>query len=94
MNSPYPAARACTGDYERLRGWVTGQGSGLTTPRGLALLLRQGLPAWVRAWSPPVTRAVRVEATRPADAAPGIHRSVATELTTILAGMVLAATRS
>jgi len=94
VTGPYPAVHACTAEYERLRGWVTGKEAGLTTPRGLALLLRQGLPAWLRAWSPPATRVRRVEATRPADLASGLHQPVAAELTTILAGMVLAATRS
>ena len=37
--------------YEALRAAATGQGP-CDTPRGLTLLLSQGLPAWMRAWSP------------------------------------------
>jgi hypothetical protein len=45
-----PAHELCAG-YEALRAASTG--SVVTeTPRGLALLLAQGMPAWMRAWSP------------------------------------------
>jgi hypothetical protein len=37
--------------YEALRAAATGQGL-CDTPRGLTLLLSQGLPAWMRAWTP------------------------------------------
>ncbi|HET9061107.1 MAG TPA: hypothetical protein VFN61_14405 [Acidimicrobiales bacterium] len=37
--------------YEALRAVATGQGP-CGTPRGLTLLLSQGLPAWVRSWAP------------------------------------------
>ena len=37
--------------YEELRSQVTGEYSSIATPRGLALLLRCGLPAWISAWT-------------------------------------------
>ncbi|HTW10515.1 MAG TPA: hypothetical protein VME46_23630 [Acidimicrobiales bacterium] len=38
--------------YEALRAAATGQGP-CNTPRGLALFLSQGLPAWMLSWTPP-----------------------------------------
>lgn len=37
--------------YEALRAAATGHGL-CDTPRGLTLFLSQGLPAWMRAWTP------------------------------------------
>jgi hypothetical protein len=37
--------------YEALRAAATGQGL-CDTPRGWTLFLSQGLPAWMRAWTP------------------------------------------
>jgi hypothetical protein len=45
-----PADELCSG-YEALRAAATGWASS-ETPRGLALLVAQGLPAWIRAWNP------------------------------------------
>jgi len=45
-----PADALCAG-YEALRAAATGSAV-CDTPRGLALLLAQGLPAWMRAWAP------------------------------------------
>ena len=45
-----PTDELCSG-YEALRAAATGSAP-TETPRGLALLLAQGLPAWIRAWSP------------------------------------------
>lgn len=45
-----PADEMCAG-YETLRAAATGQVV-CDTPRGLTLMLSQGLPAWMRAWSP------------------------------------------
>jgi len=44
------AAELCAG-YEVMRARATGT-SPSETPRGLALFLTQGLPAWIRAWTP------------------------------------------
>ncbi len=41
--------------YEALRAQATGQ-LPATTPRGLALCLRAGLPAWMKAWTPSASR--------------------------------------
>ena len=48
--STRPADELCAG-YEALRAAATGS-LACDTPRGLALLLSQGLPAWMRAWRP------------------------------------------
>ena len=45
-----PADELCAG-YETLRATATGSPI-CDTPRGLALFLAQGLPAWMRAWAP------------------------------------------
>jgi len=44
------ADELCAG-YEALRAVATGAAVS-ESPRGLALLLAQGLPAWMQAWSP------------------------------------------
>jgi hypothetical protein len=49
MSSPL-TDELCAG-YESLRAAAAGSAV-CDTPRGLALLLAQGLPAWMRAWSP------------------------------------------
>ena len=44
--------------YEELRFHATGKNSLDATPRGLALFLHQGMPAWISAWSrcaPPIS---------------------------------------
>ena len=41
------------GRYEELRAQATGGNRCLFTPRGLALFLRAGMVAWIRAWSEP-----------------------------------------
>lgn len=45
-----PADELCTA-YEALRAVATGSVVS-EAPRGLALLLAQGLPAWMQAWAP------------------------------------------
>lgn len=47
--------------YEELRSQATGKNSLGATPRGLALFLHQGMPAWISAWSrcaPPIRTAM------------------------------------
>ena len=44
-------AEDLTAAYEALRAQATGQVPA-TTPRGLALCLRAGLPTWMKAWTP------------------------------------------
>jgi len=61
---------------------------------GLALLLTRGLPAWLAALATlvPHRPAAPPGATGPAAAAPRVPSAVRAELTTVLAGMVLACT--
>ena len=47
--SARPAGELCSG-YEALRAAAAGSVVS-ETPRGLALFIEQGLPAWMRAWS-------------------------------------------
>ena len=53
--SAVPSADDIEAGYEALRTQAMG-GRPVESPRGLALVLTRGLPAWVRAWavSPPV----------------------------------------
>lgn len=74
-----------TDDYEALRkDALAGCGRG----HGLALLLREGMAAWIRAWScapgpaPGVARPVRAE--------PGLPAGVRSEVVSVLASMALA----
>lgn len=78
-----PADELCAG-YEALRAAATG--SPVTdTPRGLALLLAQGLPGWVRAWSPlPATQPIVPAGARPAVA--GLAGEMVRVLTEIALG--------
>lgn len=48
--SARPTDELCAG-YEALRAAATGSAAS-DTPRGLALLLAQGVPAWMAAWAP------------------------------------------
>lgn len=48
--SGHPPDDLCAG-YEALRAAATGSAVS-DTPRGLTLLLAQGLPAWMQAWVP------------------------------------------
>lgn len=48
--SGHPPDDLCAG-YEALRATATGSAVS-DTPRGLMLLLAQGLPAWMQAWAP------------------------------------------
>ena len=67
--------------YEALRAAASGQHA-CDTPRGLSLLQTQGLPAWMRAWSPlPPPRPVLPSEQRPVT--PGV------EVVRVLTEMVL-----
>lgn len=69
--------------YEALRAAASGQ-QACDTPRGLSLLQSQGLPAWMRAWSPlPPPRAVVPSEQRPVTA------GVGTDVVRVLTEMVL-----
>jgi hypothetical protein len=69
--------------YEALRAAASGQHA-CDTPRGLTLLQAQGLPAWMRAWSPlPPPRPVVAGEQRP------LAAGVGTEVVRVLTEMVL-----
>jgi len=82
MSGP-PTDELCAG-YETLRA-VAASSAVCDTPRGLALLLTQGLPAWMRAWSPlpPPAPIARCEE-RPL--APGVGGEVVRVLTEMALG--------
>ena len=70
--------------YEALRAAATGEGP-CGTPRGLTLLLNQGLPAWVRAWSP-LPPALPVPPADPPPTAAGAGSEVVRVLTEMALG--------
>ncbi len=75
--------------YEALRAQATGECPGITTPRGLALLLRQGMPTWMSAWSDcvPVTRTTATRSTN--DKGNGLLGSLHSEVAMLLVSMAL-----
>jgi hypothetical protein len=74
-------------DYEQLRSAVLDQPRGSVLPPGLALFLRQGMTAWMRAWTG-CSRENQGEASCPLPAG-RLSLSVRTEMTLILAGIIL-----
>jgi hypothetical protein len=78
----FPAQR-----YEELRSAALGVATAAASGRGLALLMRQGMAAWMRAWASCV-------APRPSPVEPGKQAkppAVCPELVTVLAQMAMAA---
>ena len=75
--------------YEALRAQATGECPGIATPRGLALLLRRGMVAWMLAWSDcvPVTRTTVTRTTN--DKGTGLLGSLHSEVAVLLASMAL-----
>jgi hypothetical protein len=70
MTPPEWDGRALTARYEDLRRWALAPDGALPHPRGLALLVQLGVPAWMRAWTtrlPP--RPAAAEGPRPRAAA-------------------------
>jgi len=74
-------------DYEQLRSDVLDQPRRSVPTPGLALFLRQGMTAWMRAWAS-CRREQLSEPSAPL-AAVILSFSVRTEMTSILAGMIL-----
>lgn len=60
MNEPLPSG-VLTLAYEALRADATGP-LPATTPRGLALFLTAGCPAWIRTWKPWAATVPRIPA--------------------------------
>jgi hypothetical protein len=78
-----PADELCAG-YEALRAAATGQ-MVCEMPRGLTLMLSQGLPAWMRAWTPlPPARPIVTAGQRPV--ATGVGADVVRLLTEMALG--------
>ena len=95
MTAPTEDSPASARLYEAMRQrWLGGQDEALGNSRaGLAVLLRQGVAAWVGAWSLPLQRAEAPspgapEATRGGTLLPEPSRA---EMVTVLATMVWAA---
>lgn len=85
--TPHPVADI-TRAYEALRAQAIGEATG-SGPRGLALILDQGVAAWIRAWSWTARTAVATIASPPASASDPAHA----ELASVLAEMALATRR-
>ncbi len=76
--------------YEELRAQTTGEYRCIATSRGLALLLRHGMPGWMLAWSDcvPVTRTTATISTN--DKGNGKLGSLHSEVAMLLVSMALA----
>lgn len=74
-------------DYEQLRSDALDQRRRSVPTPGLALFLRQGMTVWMRAWAS-YSRESQSEPSSPL-AADRLSLSVRTEMTLILAGMIL-----
>ena len=83
----YQAANEMVADYEQLRSDVLDQRRRSVPTPGLVLFLRQGMTAWMRAWAS-CSRGNKSEPNAPL-AAGMLSLSVRTEMTLILAGMIL-----
>jgi hypothetical protein len=88
MNNPFSADDLAAG-YEALRAAVVGS-KPTESPKGLALLLAQGLPGWIRAWTTPAVPRSPVAATRRAESA----AAPSSEVVRLLAEMALGQRRS
>lgn len=74
--------------YEQLRKDALSSAAALCPAPGLALFLRKGMAAWMRAWSPCVQNAAPETVPRP-DTPPPCPLDVRTQLAGILACMIL-----
>lgn len=81
------APREWTARYEQLRWDALNRGSGVSSGIGLAVFLRQGLRAWILAYSRVVTPSVSQFA--PPAPVSGLPFDVGTQAVLILAGMLL-----
>ena len=83
--------------YEALRREALCRHRGLERGHGLALFLSQGMIAWMKALAtlqPPRSTSSVPTIPGPLPCHPKLSRSICSELTTVLAGMVLACRRS
>jgi hypothetical protein len=86
MSSIPASGSSLTSHYEELRAWVMGRSHPVMRPTGLVLVLRQGVPAWITAWS--------IWLSSPSDTAPAVVHSAGEApvpdraITAILASMI------
>lgn len=78
------SAEALVGAYEALRQQATEQGSSSHRELGLALLMRQGVAAWLQAYRQAIPKSAPQS-----DAAMALPPGIRGDLTLILAGMAL-----
>lgn len=87
MSPPGLDRQALAARYEDLRRWVLAPDTALAQPRGLGLVLQQGLPAWLQVWArwapPPLPQ-------RREDAPPPPVASAGPALVMLLSNMALA----
>lgn len=91
--SGHPRPDGMAAGYEALRAEATG-GLSSAAPRGRALVLGQGLPAWIRAWAAtPVPAALRPVPAAPPPCAPwrSGDGALGAEVVRLLAEMALGA---
>lgn len=74
--------------YEQLRKDALSLPAGHTPAPGLALFLRKGMTAWMRAWSCCMPKPAPKTASLP-DSTPTCSVDIRTQIATILAGMIL-----
>jgi hypothetical protein len=73
--------------YEQLRKDALSPAIGRSPAPGLALFLRKGMIAWMRAWSPCMSAVA--EAASPAVATPSCPQDIRAQLAVLLAGLIL-----
>lgn len=89
---PAAAATGAVEGYEALRLAATGGDVSSAPPRGLAVLLRSGLPTWIATWTTTVAWASMSGARpTPTTAIPAL--GTRPDIATVLAAMALAACR-
>lgn len=93
MSRPALDGQALAARYEDLRRWVLTPDSALAQPRGLGLVLQQGLPAWLQVWArwaPTPLPAASAAPQRREDAPPPPVPSAGPALVVLLSNMALA----
>lgn len=78
--------------YEQLRKDALSFSAGRTSTPGLALFLRQGMTVWMRAWTPCLQKPC-AETLPSSGISPPYSFDVRAQITTILAGIILAGQR-
>ena len=77
-------------DYEQMRGTVLDPlCTGMVTLQGLALFLRQGMAAWMGAWSNCMSEPAHAPDRAATPTPPLLPQSIQAQLAMILAGMIL-----